>query len=112
MVVSIKDFVKAALLEISDAVVEARKESRVNIAPGYVEGIAQIEPQSVQFELLVEVTSESTKAGDAKVEVPVLGIVRASAGIDAKNNRNTTNSQKISFSVPIYFQAPKNEEDR
>ena len=35
---SLKSFVKQALLDITNAVNEARDESPVNIAPGYVEG--------------------------------------------------------------------------
>lgn len=112
MVVSIKDFVKASLLEIAEAVVEARNEARVNIAPGYVEGLPQLEPQNVHFELLVEVIDQTKIAGEAHATASFLGVIKAGVGTDGQLDKSASNSQKIAFSVPVYFQSPKNKEDQ
>ena len=88
------EYVKQTLLDITKGVNEARDSSKLNIAPGYVEGAAQTKPQMVSFEIAVTVNKD---AGGG-INVWSVGEVKAGASTESVN--------RISFDVPVYFQAP------
>lgn len=92
----LKDFVKQTLLDITNGVSEAQNSAPLWIAPGRVEGEKVKEPQMVNFEVIV-ITG---KEGGGSISV-------WSAKAGAKANMEHTN--RISFSVPIYLQAPKDK---
>ena len=91
----LKDFVSQTLLDITNGVEEAQKRSPHWIAPGFVEGEKVVSPQLVAFDILVTVNKE---AGGG-IQVWSLG--------DLSAKGNSEQSNRMSFSVPVYFQAPK-----
>jgi hypothetical protein len=91
----LKDYVKQTLLDITDAVAEAKKESSLWIAPGYVDGKRVAAPQLISF----EVNTKTNKEGGGGIEVWSFADMKASASSELTN--------KISFSVPVFFEAPK-----
>jgi len=107
MNVSLHDFVKQTLLDITNAVHEAQKLSPHAIAPGYVEGKAQLVPQMIEFTVQVTASEERRQKGEGEVSIPLITIVKAGiAGtIDSAKDNQTT--QTLKFSVPVYFQSPK-----
>ncbi|MDH6269651.1 hypothetical protein M2360_005079 [Rhizobium sp. SG_E_25_P2] len=88
------EFVKQSLLDITNGVVEAQKQSMVYIAPGYVNGKRIEQAHDVKFEVSVTVSVE----GGGGIKVLSFGELKAGA--------NSENSSKLSFEVPIYFNAP------
>ena len=88
------DFVRQTLIDITNGVTEAQKKSKLYIAPGYIEGMKLTSPQMVDFEIAVTVNKE---AGGG-IQIWSLGDVKASG--------HSINVNKISFSVPVYFQSP------
>ena len=111
MSVTLKQFVEQVLLDITRAVDKAKEDSPIPIAPGYVEGRAQIEPQLIEFSIQVAVTEEESGKGKGEVSVPIISVVKANAGgeIGKRNERITT--QSLKFSVPVYFQSKKQTGD-
>jgi hypothetical protein len=95
----LQDFVEKTLLEITRGVAEAQKKASVWIAPGRVEGDVEKSPSHVNFEVGVTTNAE----GGGQIEI--LSFVKSSV----KGASQHTN--KISFSVPVYYQAPKNHAD-
>ncbi len=91
----LKDFIKMSLLEISEAVLEAKEEARIAIAPGTFSGKKQKDASSVDFE--VSVVTSTEKGGSIKVWSVAEGNV-------SSENLSTS---KIAFSVPVYFQGIK-----
>lgn len=63
------------------------------IAPGYVEGASIVEPQMISFEVAVT----TSKEGEGGISVWSVA--------DAKGSLSSEHFNKISFSVPVYFQA-------
>lgn len=88
------EFVKQALLDITNGVAEAQRESQLYIAPGFVDGKRIEKPQEVKFEVSVTVSAE---AGG--------GIKILSFG-DIKAGGKTESVNKLSFEVPIQLNAP------
>ncbi len=88
------EYVKQTLLDISNGVEQAQRESMHFIAPGYVNGERIVERQAVSFEVVVTVNKE---VGG--------GISVFSIG-DAKAHGESEHTNKISFEVPIYLNAP------
>lgn len=107
MSVTLKQFVEQVLLDITRAVDDAKKEAPIPIAPGYVEGQAQIEPQLIEFSIQVEVSEEQTGKGKGDVSVPIISVVKASAGGEIGKRSEKTTTQSLKFSVPVYFQSKK-----
>ena len=70
------------------------------IAPGYVDGEKVFGAQLVSFEINVTVAKE----GSGGIQVLSLGDIGGKASSEHTN--------KISFSVPIYFQAPQDSKRR
>ncbi len=88
------EYVKQTLLDISNGVSAAQLQSPHWIAPGHVEGKKQISPQLVTFDIAVTVSKE----GGGGIQVWSFGDLKASGSSEQIN--------RISFSVPVYFQAP------
>lgn len=107
----LKDFIKTALLEIVDAVREAQDEA-ISIAPHRITlpDVKTIikEHQLIEFDLAVTETNKdsSNKEGN-KIGIKVLSSEVSLEGKIGKNSESvqqTTN--RIKFSVPVYFQYP------
>ena len=94
------EFVKQTLLDITNAVADAQAESKLYIAPGTVEGQKVVSPQSVQFDIAVT----TNKEGGGGISILSFGEAKASLSSEVSN--------RISFSVPVYFQAPTPENRR
>lgn len=88
------EFVKQTLLDITKGVTEAQKASLLHIAPGTVENEVVKTPSTVQFEVEVTVSKEATGG----ISVWSMGEAKAGAAQERTN--------RISFDVPVYFQAP------
>jgi len=86
------EFVKQTLLDITNAVYEAKNESFISIAPGRFMGEIIPEPQMVNFEVAVT-TSKEGKAG-----------ISVWSAANTQGSLSSEHVNKISFSVPIYFQ--------
>ena len=87
-------YVAQTLIDISKGVARAKTNALVGIAPGYVDGEKVFKEQLVSFEIITTVTNE----GSGGVSVLSLADLKAGSNIEKTN--------KISFSVPVYFQAP------
>ena len=103
MSVKISDFVKEALLEITRGVVDAANEAPVTIAPSSIEGKNIFTANEVHFELFVEASEGNKVTGAAEGGGTLLSIVKASAKLNGEKSSTATSSQKITFSVPVYF---------
>ena len=88
------EYVKQTLVDIAKGVSEAKKEALVGIAPGYVDGEKVFAAQMISFE--INVTTEKEAGGGIKV---------LSLG-DLKAGGKTLHTNKITFEVPVFFQAP------
>lgn len=88
------EYVKQTLLDITNGVSQAKKESSLWIAPGYVDGDKVFAAQLVSFDIAVTVSKE---AG---------GGIQVWSFCDMKAKGASEQVNRISFSVPIYFQAP------
>ena len=88
------EFVEKTLLDITNGVAAAQEKSLLCIAPGFVENEKRVEMQLVKFEVVV---TTSKDAGG--------GIRIWSAG-EVKASGSSENTNRISFDVPVYFQAP------
>jgi hypothetical protein len=98
--VKLDEYVKQTLLDITTGVAEAKEKSRVWIAPGYVDGEKLFSAQLVSFEIMVSVSKE----GSGGIQVLSFG------ELGAKGSSEHTN--RIAFSVPVYFQAPQEPKKR
>ncbi|MFB9947752.1 hypothetical protein ACFFP0_02780 [Rhizobium puerariae] len=88
------EFVKQTLLDITNGVVQAQNEALLFIAPGTVEGEVVKQPQNVKFEVTVSVSKEV----GGGIKVFTLG--------DAKAQGKSESTNKLTFEVPVYFNAP------
>jgi hypothetical protein len=95
----IEDYVKQTLLDITNGVAAAQQETKLYIAPGHVENVKLTEPQFVTFEIAVTVN----KGAGGGISVWSIGDAKASASSETTN--------RISFQVPVYFQAPTERSD-
>jgi len=88
------EYVKQTLLDITKGVTEVQKALQLHIAPGTVENEVVTSPQMVSFEIAATVSKEAA----GSISVWSLG------DVNAQGNSEQTN--RISFEVPVYFQAP------
>ncbi|MGE0503089.1 MAG: hypothetical protein AB7I79_19645 [Rhizobiaceae bacterium] len=91
------EYVKQTLLDITKGVSDAKDDSLLWIAPGYVDGEKVFAAQLVSFEIAVTVSKE----GGGGIRVLAIG--------DLAGKGTTEHTDRISFSVPIYFQAPQKQ---
>jgi len=92
--VKLDDFVKQALLDITNGVAAAQEETKLFIAPGVVEGETKKDGQSVIFEVAVTLNS----SGGGGISVFSMGELKGEISKETVN--------RISFEVPVYFSAP------
>ena len=88
------EFVERALLDVANGVLKAQLQSPYWIAPGRVMGKLQTEPQFVDFD--VSITTSSEAGG---------GLTVFSFGT-ANGSMTKESAHRISFRVPIHFNAP------
>lgn len=88
------EFVKQALLDITNGVAAAQEKTKLFIAPGAVEGETKKDGQSVKFEVAVTLNS----SGGGGISVFSMGEVTGGISKESLN--------RISFEVPVYFSAP------
>ena len=93
----LKDFVTQTLLDITQGVFEAQQKFPLWIAPGRVEGGKVTSPQMVKFEVVVTTNKEGG------------GGISVWSAFEAGATASAEHMNKISFSVPVYLQAPKQE---
>ncbi|WP_339862484.1 hypothetical protein [Paremcibacter congregatus] len=91
----LKEFVKMTLLDITEGVSEAQQTSPSWIAPGRVEGEKVTLPQHVSFEVVVT----TNKEGGGSISVLSMAEIKAEGKTEQLN--------RITFDVPVYFQAKK-----
>jgi len=91
------EYVKQTLLDITKGVSEAKDTSELWIAPGYVDGEKVFSEQLVTFDIAVTVSKEGTGG----IQVLTLG--------ELSTKGATEHTNRISFSVPVYFQAAQNK---
>ncbi len=91
---NLDEFVKKTLLDITTGVSLAQDEALLYIAPGHVEGEKLTGAQTVHFEVAVTVSKEAT----AGIRVLSFG--------EGKAGGSSQEVSRISFDVPVYFQAP------
>lgn len=91
---NLDEFVKKTLLDITTGVSSAQDEALLYIAPGRVEGEKLTGAQIVHFEVAVTVSKE------ASAGIRVLSFGEGKAGGSFQE------VSRISFDVPVYFQAP------
>lgn len=87
-------FVKQTLPDITSGVAAAQEDTKLFIAPGFVNGERQDQGQKVSFEVSVTVSSE----GGGGISVFSIG--------DVKGSHSKETANRISFEVPVYFSAP------
>lgn len=90
----LEEFVKQTLMDITNGVFNAQSESPSSIAPGIVEGVKMTKPQLISFEVAVTTSKEGG------------GGINISSMIEAGGSMNSEYINKISFDVPVYFNAP------
>ncbi len=93
----LETFVEQTILEITNGVSNAQRSSPVWVAPGLVEGKKVESPQMINFEVAVTVNKE----GGGSIDVWSVGKLSGAASSEHIN--------KVSFAVPVYFQAPNSE---
>ncbi len=91
----LEKYIEQAILDITNGVAAAQKQSYHWIAPGSLNGKKISDHSSIEFEIAVTVNGE----GSGSIDVFSLGKPGGAASTEHVN--------KVSFSVPVYFQAPK-----
>ena len=89
----LEEFVKRTILDITNGVYEARQSAHLAIAPGSIEGKSIVQPQMIDFEVAVTTTKEGS------------GGISVWSVAEAKGTLSSEHINKISFSVPVFFQA-------
>ena len=93
----LKDFVERTILDITEGVAAAQKSSPHWVAPGRVNDEVQMHPQMISFEVVV------TTSKEVDGSIDVWSIATGKGAVSSEN------VNKISFEVPIYFQAPRDK---
>ncbi len=96
----LKKFIKSTLIDICEAIDEAKKASieTAAIAPGTVKGKPVDKGQLVSFDIMVTASNSAQGEGKGKIEVLALG-----ANLDGKVSSEKENTNRIQFQVPVYF---------
>ncbi len=103
----LKQFVKSVLIDICEAVDEAKVAviDKAAIAPGRFLGEIVDDGQLVSFELLVTVSKSAEGRGGGKIEVLALGV-----DVGGKVSTQREDSNKVQFQVPVYFSGRMDKE--
>ncbi len=87
----LEDFVKQTLLDITNGVEKARKDSTIAIAPSSIDGEKVVAvPQNIAFEIAVTLSKE----GGSSIDI---------LPFELKGKLSSENVNRISFQVPVYF---------
>ena len=89
----LEESVEQTLMDITNGVFAAQTKSPASIAPGLVEGVKITTPQMISFEVAVTTSKEGG------------GGINISSIIEAGGSMNSEYINKISFNVPVYFNA-------
>ena len=92
----LRTFVHRTIADIMSGVDDARREFGVAVAPGVVNGKPVYEARTVDFEIAI--TSSSDGSGGVKVV----------AIADVSGSVKQESMNRISFSVPVYFNQMEN----
>ncbi|MGN6207236.1 hypothetical protein [Asticcacaulis sp.] len=105
----LKNFVKQVLIDITEAVVEAKRESNGAIASfRLLDGHRVVQtndtPSLVEFDIGVSVKNSTMFVVGAEAGINILPV---KGGASGKNEKGEDHHQehRIKFSVPVYFQA-------
>jgi len=102
---SLKDFIKEALLEICNAVEEVRKDKSY-VAKHTSTTAGSEQATHVEFDIAVSVTDTKSKTNNDEQRVGI-SVLKIGAGVDKKKEEGSesTNSKvsRIKFSVPVFF---------
>ena len=104
----LKEFIEKALLDITDAVHEARLKAKSTIAPANLHSgnktVVCEEIHYVEFDLATHVTTQPTGPGKAEAKISIIGISASISGniSDVSEHGETS---RIKFKVPIAFNA-------
>lgn len=109
--IDLKNFIEQALLDITDAVDNARAKSKAPIAPGnlYSKNGRKTfdELQLIEFDLATHVVT-SEESGKIEAKIAVCGV---SLGIDSKlgDAKEASTTSRIKFQVPVAFNARRTD---
>lgn len=99
----LKDFISNALVDICQGIAEAKNKIGEQVAPSRetLRKVVHTEGQ-INFEICVTVDNTNSSNNTKGFEIGVLQVVSAKIGKNAneESKSNTTNVNKISFSVP------------
>jgi hypothetical protein len=111
----LKDFIQQSLVEICEAISEAREE-RVEIAPKLHESLqgAGMKHSDVEFDLAVTVENNEGREVKAEVGATIISVVSfgAKASASAKEDKNVSTISRIKFSVPVYLMYKSHEKQK
>ncbi|MCP4393817.1 MAG: hypothetical protein GY804_06070 [Alphaproteobacteria bacterium] len=106
----LKDFIKTTLVDISEAVYEAKNQvaDKTAIASGFLEGEFQ-QATHIEFDIAVTAKDEENNKleGNGNIGAKIIEVINANASVGKKSEQNsaTEHSSRISFKVPIHFGA-------
>jgi hypothetical protein len=105
----LKKFVKEVLIEITEAVEEAKSEAKLSIAPFRLIDKSDIikvvkEPQFIEFDIGLNVKNSNSKKSKTGLGMSI-SVVKADANGLKESNEEKNYDHRIKFSVPVYFQA-------
>ncbi len=104
MNVTLKSYIEQALLEITSGVKYAREKSQIPIAPGFVGGAVQPEPQMIEFVIQVAVSETKSETGKGEISAPIISVLKAGVGGELARENQQSTTQTVKFSVPVFFQ--------
>ncbi len=104
----LKEFIEKALLDITDAIHDARLKAKSTIAPANLhygdKTIVCDEINYVEFDLATHVTTQPTSSGKAEAKISIIGVSASISGnlSDVSEHGETS---RIKFKVPVAFNA-------
>jgi hypothetical protein len=109
----LKNFIEKALLEITDAVYNARKKSKSTIAPSFLhyedKKIVCDEMNYIEFDIATHVVNKPSKSGKIDAKISVIAFSASMSGdISTKIERNEIS--RIKFKVPVALNASPRRE--
>lgn len=102
---SLKDFIKETIKNITDGIYEVKDElykkyNNVPIAPSIMDGENVVKEQLIKFDIAVTTAKTDSKNANGKI-----GINVANVGLDGNIESSKTNFNRIQFEVPFFAQA-------
>ncbi len=107
MSIPLSEFIQSTLVEIHKGVESARQEVDAEIAPRFPgNGVEDAKPQTVSFEVLVEVNERDASEVGASIKAKI-AVIGAKLGSDTTSETSVQNAQKVSFAIPMFLQFSK-----